>query len=180
MQLESARKLAWGLLEQIDLWVGAGNDASNALVVAALLNPFVLDAVIAPGSRPGDANAIILELGQPLIDQLHVPRRDAERARQILLFQRRVVPARRRRGRPEAVAGRDFFDDAVLLYELSERAAGRDAPDLDELRAQSTHGDAEGHPAAHPGDDGDEPRKRRRRRRGGRRRRPDQDGAAVG
>ena len=76
------------------------------------------------GSRPGDANAIILEIGQPLINQLHVPRRDAERARQILLFQRRVVPARRRRGRPEAVAGRDFFDDAVLLFELTERAAG--------------------------------------------------------
>jgi poly(A) polymerase len=188
-QLEDARRVAWGLLSQVDAWVAAGNDASNALVVAALLHPFVLDAVIAPGSRPGDANAVILELGQPLIDQLHVPRRDAERARQILLFQRRVVPARRRRGRPEAVAGRDFFDDAVLLFELSERAAGRAAPDLDELRAQSTHGEAEGHGTAPPagnggGPEGDEPRKRRRRRRGGRRHRrgdeTDQDGAATG
>jgi poly(A) polymerase len=190
-QLEESRRVAWGLLSQIDAWVAAGNDASNALVVGALLHPFVLDRVIAPGSRPGDANAVILELGQPLIDQLHVPRRDAERARQILLFQRRVVPARRRRGRPEAVAGRDFFDDAVLLFELSERAAGRPAPELEELRAQSTHGDAEGHgaagaPAAGNGVsvEGDEPRKRRRRRRGGRRHRrgdeTDQDGAATG
>jgi poly(A) polymerase len=194
--LEESRALAWNLLAQIDAWVAAGHDASNALVVAGLLNPFVLDAVIAPGSRPGDANAVILEAGQPLIDQLHVPRRDAERARQILLFQRRVVPARRRRGRPEAVAGRDFFDDAVLLFELTERAAGRIAPDLEALRQVANAA------AANPGanaelagadeditDDGTEvgedgePRKRRRRRRGGRRRRRDElatDGAATG
>ncbi|HTJ42741.1 MAG TPA: polynucleotide adenylyltransferase PcnB [Kofleriaceae bacterium] len=181
-QLAESRRLCWSLLGQIDAWVGAGHEASNALVVAALLNPFVIESVIAPGSRPGDANSVILELGQPLIDQLHVPRRDAERARQILLFQRRVVPARRRRGRPEAVAGRDFFDDAVLLFELTERAAGRTPPDLDELKATSTHGDAEGggeHAAAGASNDDDEPRKRRRRRRGGRRRRTEND-AAVG
>ncbi len=192
--MEEQRRLAWNLLAQVDAWGAAGHDASNALVVAGLLNPFVLDAVIAPGSRPGDANNAILELGQPLIDQLHVPRRDAERARQILLFQRRVVPARRRRGRPEAVAGRDFFDDAVLLYELTERASGRVAPDLESLRASANAAAAAGtmEPAGDSDDpdapaedgDGDDPgRKRRRRRRGGRRRRRDgvgSDGAPVG
>lgn len=134
--LASQRTLAWNLLHEIDVHVAAGHEASNALAIAAVLAPFALEPVTAPGSRPNDANAAILELGQPLIDQLHVPRRDAERARQILLFQRRVVPARRRRGRPEAVAGRDFFDDAIVLFELTERAAGRAAP-RDRVAAQA-------------------------------------------
>ncbi|MCE9576834.1 MAG: polynucleotide adenylyltransferase PcnB [Deltaproteobacteria bacterium] len=176
--LASQRTLAWDLLREIDVHVAAGHEASNALAIAAVLAPFALEPVTAPGSRPNDANAAILELGQPLIDQLHVPRRDAERARQILLFQRRVVPARRRRGRPEAVAGRDFFDDAIVLFELTERAAGRAASETESLRkieALVPVTPVEGAAAAAapaPGDD-DEPRKRRRRRRGGRRHRED-------
>ena len=46
---------------------------------------------MAANTRPGEANAAILEIGQPLIDELHVPRRDAERARQSLLAQRRQL-----------------------------------------------------------------------------------------
>jgi poly(A) polymerase len=176
-EFAAQRTLAWNLLREIDTYVAAGNDASNALAIAALLGPFALEPITAPGSRPNDANAAILELGQPLIDQLHVPRRDAERARQILLFQRRVVPARRRRGRPEAVAGRDFFDDAVVLFELTERAAGRAVPETESLRQADAA--AQPAPVLGPAPDDDEPRKRRRRRRGGRRSREDGSDVAA-
>jgi len=174
-ELKRRRQLAWDVLTQVDALVAGDRDPSNALVLSALLNPFVVDEVVAPGSRPGDANAAILEIGQPLIDQLRVPRRDAERTRQALLAQRRIVPARRRRGRPESVAGRDFFDDALLLFEVTERAAGREVGDLEPLR-RPTDGGAE-RPADDNGADvaadDDQPHKRRRRRRGGRRRRRD-------
>jgi len=71
----------------------------------------------------------------------------------------------------------------VLLFELTERAAGRIAPDLESLRQVATAAAAAGPgPIGGPDAeddvtaegaidvDGDEPRKRRRRRRGGRRR----------
>jgi poly(A) polymerase len=184
-ELERRRRLAWGSLSQIDALLAAGRDPSNALALAALLNPFVVDQVIAPGSRPGDANTAIIEIGQPLVDQLRVPRRDAERMRQSLLAQRRIVPARRRRGRIEAVAGRDFFDDAILLFEVTERAAGREVADLEPLRKGGSEPDDgetdDGDLEIDLQSDDDQPKKRRRRRRGGKRRRGEtQEEAAVG
>jgi poly(A) polymerase len=184
-ELERRRRLAWGALSQIDALLAAGRDPSNALALAALLNPFVVDQVIAPGSRPGDANTAIIEIGQPLVDQLRVPRRDAERMRQSLLAQRRIVPARRRRGRIEAVAGRDFFDDAILLFEVTERAAGREVADLEPLRKGGSEPDDgetdDGDLEIDLQSDDDQPKKRRRRRRGGKRRRGEtQEEAAVG
>jgi poly(A) polymerase len=191
VELERRRRLAWNVLAQIDGLLAAGRDPSNALALAALLNPFVVDQVVAPGSRPGDANAAIIEIGQTLVDQLRVPRRDAERMRQALLAQRRIVPARRRRGRLEVVAGRDFFDDAVLLFEVTERAAGRDVADLEPLRKGGNGtggGEGDGEDEELDDDeldvdlasDDDQPKKRRRRRRGGKRRRGETQEAAVG
>ena len=172
--LERRRKHAWASLVEVDRMIAAGRDPSNALVLAALVAPFVLDAIVAPGSRPGDANGAILEIGQPLVDQLRVARRDAERVRQILLALRRIVPARRRRGNLEGFGGRDVVEDGVALYELLERAAGAQPALL--AAADPAEGtepaavDAEGE--GEDGDvDDDQPRKRRRRRRGGRRRR---------
>jgi hypothetical protein len=147
--------------------------------------PFVVDIVVAPGSRPNDANAAILEVGQPLVDQLHVARRDAERIRQVLLAMRRIVPARRRKMHVEAMGGREVIEDGVMLYELMERAAGRDASDA-QAALPPASGDDAGEPneadeleaiaEGEAGVDG-EGRKRRRRRRGGRRRR--RDGGTV-
>ncbi|MEM9489824.1 MAG: poly(A) polymerase, partial [Myxococcota bacterium] len=100
-------------------------------------------------------------------------RRDAERMRQILLAQRRLAPARRRRGRPMALVRRDYFDEALLTYELTAHAVGRDASDVDEWLQLRRNGDD---------DDGgpDGGRRRRRRRRGGRRRRPSLHGEGGG
>jgi poly(A) polymerase len=183
--LERRRREAWALLTQLDRMIARGRDPSNSLMLCIPMAPFVVDIVTAPGSRPNDANAAILEVGQPLVDQLRVARRDAERIRQVLLAMRRIVPARRRRLHIEAMGGREVIEDGVMLYELMERAAGRDttaeAPALtagvDDAAGAESEGDdlADGAEGAEGDDelvDG-EPRKRRRRRRGGRRRRRD-------
>jgi len=182
--LERRRRHAWSVLAQIDAQITGGRDLSNAVVTSAIVAPFVVDAIVAPGSRPGDANAAILEIGQPVVDQLRVARRDAERMRQILLALRRIVPARRRRGNLEGFGGRDVVEDGVMLYELLERAgAGEPIAALPEPSGDEGDGELE------VGDDGGEldengqPRKRRRRRRGGRRRRREDEvdaGASAG
>jgi len=192
-EIEKRRKHTWATVAQVDAYIGAGREPTNALVLCCLVAPFLLDTIIAPGSRPGDANNAILEIGQPLVDQLRVARRDAERLRQILLALRRIVPARRRRGNLDGLAGRDVIEDGVMLHELLERAAGHFESDPTALLGDGTapadvptHAadpDAEGEPEDGDADadgkpeDGDAsgeangedgPRKRRRRRRGGR------------
>jgi poly(A) polymerase len=172
VQLAERRELAWKMLDQIDRRVADGEQLSNALLLAAVTQPYFGDDLLESGVRASDANAIILELLEPLVSQLRVARRDAERARQILLAQRRLAPSRRRRGRPATLAHRDYFDDALAVYEMAGRICGRDVSDADQWRQLER-----------PGGDGDDDpqRKRRRRRRGGRRRRrTPADGNAVG
>ena len=143
------------------------------MVLAAQLYPFVAEELLS--ARPADANTLVLQVGQPVIDQIRVPRRDSERLRQILLAQRRIASAHSRGARLELLGGRDFYEDAVLLYELCELAAGRTVMPLPDGPPPSSSDSGP--------DDGGGPRKRRRRRRGGRRRRRDEqdvrDGAAA-
>src|SRR5262249_54936688 len=141
--------------------VADGRDPSNAVAFGALLAPFLSDDI-----RGGELNAAVHELAHPMIVQLHVTPRDSERLRYILLAPRKLSAARRKGGQAELAGGRDLIDDAVLLFELLERAAGNE-PGAAPAIATGEGRDDE----AAAGEDG--PRKRRRRRRGGRRRRFD-------
>jgi poly(A) polymerase len=161
--LGQRRDHAWRVLDILDELVAHGREMSNPLLIAALLSPFVIDEMTEPGVSPGDAHAALIELARPLIEELQVARRDAEQIRQILQTQRRLVPSRRRRGRAGSLSRRDFFDDAIAVYEITARAQGREPGDSsfwDELRSG---GEGEG--------EGEDNEHRRRRRRGGRRRR---------
>jgi poly(A) polymerase len=153
------RQLAWGVQPWIDRAVADGRDPSNAATLAALLAPFLPDDL-----RPGDAHAAIHELAHPVIAQLHVTRRDSERLRYLLLAHRKLIAAQRRGSQAELAGGRELIEDALLLFELLERAAGRDPGAVPTVSPQEGREDDE--------DEG-EPRTRRRRRRGGRRRRRD-------
>jgi tRNA nucleotidyltransferase/poly(A) polymerase len=172
--LVTRRKRAWTLLALLDNEIAAGREPSNAMVVGALLYPFILEDLTT--ARPADANTLVVRVGQPVIDQLRVPRRDSERLRQILLAQRRIAVARAKGGRPELLGGREFFEDATLLWELGERADGRS---VEPIVAAPGAPDEGGNGGGDTDDTG--PRKRRRRRRGGRRRRHEdqRDGAAA-
>lgn len=171
-ELERRRALVWNVLAELDKrsdGSGPRRELSNALVLASLVGPFVLDNILAPGIRPLEASAVIQDVLEPLTRELRVARRDGERARQILLAQRRLAPSRRRRGRPMALVRRDYFDESLVLYEILAAAAGRKADDLEhwhKLRSEDNRDRQQ-----QEQDDGDGARKRRRRRRGGRRRR---------
>ena len=164
-ELGRRRELAWATLDQVDAAVKAGHELSNALVLGALLAPFAADTIVAAATRPGEANQVILDLGQPVVDQLRVARRDAERTRYALFGLRRVAAARAR-NLPIDAGGRDSLEDAVELADLLAAAQGGASP----VEAADDADDADGD---------DEPKKKRRRRRGGRRRNGDAVVAAA-
>ena len=163
--VEERRRLAWSMLSEIDQRLRDGTELSNSLLLAAVCLPFMFDDLLENGVRPIEANDVVLEVLHPLVQQLQIARRDAERCRQILLAQRRLAPARRRRAKPMALVRRDFFGDALLAYEMMARVGGHDTSDLaywSKLHAQDVSGEKSGDFRTG---------KRRRRRRGGRRRR---------
>jgi tRNA nucleotidyltransferase/poly(A) polymerase len=162
--LVQRRQLAWASLPWIDDAVQAGRDPSNAVAFGALLAPFLPDDL-----RGGELHGAIQELAHPMIVQLHITRRDSERLRYLLLAQRKLHAARKRGSAAELAGGQELVDDAVLLFGLLERGAGKDATAAPAVAMQEGRDD-EGE------DDDGGPRKRRRRRRGGRRRRRDQAG----
>jgi poly(A) polymerase len=171
-------------LDGIDALVRGGYTPSNALLVCALIAPFVFDELFdsdGDAQQSRDAIAVIEELATPIVMSMRVSRRDAERARQILVAERRLGPSKRRRGRPMALVRRDWFGDALTLFELMHpNAEGEVADEIARwhrlMREGSDHpphgrgphaAGEEGAGALPAGGD----RKRRRRRRGGRRRR---------
>ncbi|HEX4423550.1 MAG TPA: polynucleotide adenylyltransferase PcnB [Kofleriaceae bacterium] len=159
-ELVRRRTLAWATLPGIDRAVAEGRDPSNAVAFCALLAPFLPEEL-----KGGELNGAVQELAHPLIVQLHVTRRDSERLRYLLIAQRKLLAANKRGVQAELPGGREMIEDAVLLFELLERAAGR------EPGAAPAIAPSEGRDDDEEDDDPDQPRKRRRRRRGGRRRR---------
>lgn len=114
---------------------------TNALLLAALVLPFLPEPPPAtPDGRrgpdsPREQTREIEELLGPLAQRLRVSRRDGERARQILLAQRRLSPVRRRRSRPLALAQRDYFGEALLLYEILGAIRQNPSDDVGRWRA---------------------------------------------
>ncbi len=173
-ELNRRRALAWATLDQVDHRVQAGDELSNALVLSALLAPFAAETIVAPATRPGEANQVILDLGQPVVDQLRVARRDAERTRYALFGLRRVAAARARNLPVDGNGGRESLEDAVQLAELLAAAQGGASA------TAAGGGGGGGDPDdTDDTDENGEPRKRRRRRRGGRRRQGEPIAAAA-
>jgi tRNA nucleotidyltransferase/poly(A) polymerase len=164
-ELVQRRQLVWAGLPGIDAAVKEGRDPSNAVAFGALLASFLPDDL-----RGSELNAAVQELAHPMIVQLHITRRDSERLRYLLLAQRKLQAARKRGGSAELAGGQELVDDALLLYGLLERAAGKDPTAPPAVAMQEGRDDE-------ADDEAGGPRKRRRRRRGGRRRRRDLGGA---
>src|SRR5262249_50756989 len=102
--------------------------------------------------------------------------REAERARQLILGQRRVAQLLRSRGRAAALLRTDWFQEALLLHALGRVAAGAGAAevlaDIAALRRTAGTGSGAEGPTQSPVptvegalDDGSGRRRRRRRRR---------------
>ena len=147
-------RAAWKGLQAADAMQRSGRPLSDAVLFATLLRA-PLEEAAAEAEDPGEAIDALLA---PISERLVLPRRLRDRVRQALLVQRRLhTPPR---GRVASLATRDFFADALDLYELSVRASGR-TEDV-ALEAWRAAQDVSAVPdAARP----------RTRRRGGRRRR---------
>jgi poly(A) polymerase len=163
-ELEARRNVAWRMLDELDTLCKNNEEVTNALVLSTLLSPFVMPTILAAEVSPLAANEAVEEILVPLCMELQIARRDAERTRQILLAQRRLLPSRRRRDKPMSLVRRDYFEETLRIYELLGRASGReDAEDVEYWRHLQAQGAiADSHKRSG---------KRRRRRRGGRRRR---------
>jgi poly(A) polymerase len=169
-------------LDAIDALVRGGYNPSNALLVCALIAPFIFDQLFdadGDAQQNRDAIAIIEQLAEPIVLSMRVSRRDAERARQILVAERRLGPSKKRRGRPMALVRRDWFADALQLFELMHpNADGEIADEIARWHRLMREGGGDhppptgtsGAPPSPAAEAGEGP-KRRRRRRGGRRRR---------
>ncbi len=157
----SRMELAWNLLGQIDRLVAEGRPTSNALVLAVAVAAFVVPDLLDESIRPSEAGEMVDEVLQPLNKEISIARRDAERASQILLAQRRLLPSKKRRSKPMAFVKRDYFDEALTLYELMAAAKDEEATELSFWRKLQVEGGGE--PNAQT---------QRKRRRGGRRRKP--------
>lgn len=120
-ELVAARAVAWRMLDQLDAVSRLGHECTNAFLLAALINPFLVDHINRPGTRVPELTTMIDELAEPLFEPLRVPRRELERMRNMLLMQRRLDSGRRRRAR-SPVARRESLADTQLLAEMTRRA----------------------------------------------------------
>jgi poly(A) polymerase len=157
-------------LDLIDAWVRENptTPPSNAVILGAVLWPF-LDDVLAPDLlKVPDAAARLDDVIGPVVTRIRASRRDCEQVRQLLLAQRRFLQAPRRRHRPAALARRDHFLDALLLFQMVAQVRGLPGEDVERWRRLLGQGPPE---QAEAGPAPQEPGRRRRRRRGGRRRR---------
>ncbi|MBI2897192.1 MAG: polynucleotide adenylyltransferase PcnB [Deltaproteobacteria bacterium] len=147
-------RAVWQGLQAADEIQRSGRVLSDAVLFAVLLGE-PLREVAQDADDPG---AAIDGLLQPLVERLVLPRKVRDRVRQAMLVQRKLQTPPR--GRATSLASRDFFADALDLYEVGVRAAGVAADSALEAwrAAQQLTGTA------------DSPRPRARRR-GGRRRR---------
>ncbi len=167
----------WQAVERLDAQVRERRVPSNAVVLCALVGPFV-GGELFDDAGVRDIGQLIDERTRSILERMRVSRRDAERARQILLALRRLAPSRRRRGRPTALVRRDYFDEALQVYGLLSSVmrplagADEELAKWQKLAHDAAH-DATGFfdEAGAPPTGEEEPRRRRRRRRGGRGRR---------
>lgn len=179
----AVRQHAWRVLEELDQLSVSGTP-TNAVLIAALACPFLPDEAQNADGRTRELLLQIDDALKPVASHLKVSRRDAERARQILLSQRRLAPSKRRKPRPMSLVRRDYFGEALAIYTLAARAKGDVGEEIAHWHKlwRSTqafgrpddNGEAEDATLAHDvpaTDEGTSVTPRRRRRRGGRRRR---------
>jgi hypothetical protein len=140
-------------LDGLDALVKVEEIPTNAMLLCAMLAPFLLDVIYDVEGRI-DPFAVLDERARPILESMRASRRDTERARQILLAQRRLLPSKRRRSRPMTLVRRDWFDEALALFELLHpQAEGELADEI--ARWHRLRRDGHANAAAAPAADGD-------------------------
>jgi poly(A) polymerase len=109
----------WPRLGVVDSLHASGRLPSDTVLVAALLYGPLQEAV--HGVR--DPASAFEDFFGDMVRRLSLPRRMRDRMRLIFAAQRRLE-----RGQVMPLRRRDFFEDAVALFELRVRAEGRELP----------------------------------------------------
>ncbi|MEW6281163.1 MAG: polynucleotide adenylyltransferase PcnB, partial [Candidatus Eremiobacterota bacterium] len=114
--------MVFRMLDEIDNRVTNGWEIERAVLFAVWACPLVLDRGLATAEDPTDLVGSTLD---ELSERLGLSRRDNERAQQLLMAQRKLLPTRRRRGGlPRGFFQKSYFADSFLLFELWALAAG--------------------------------------------------------
>jgi hypothetical protein len=105
-------------LEAVDGLTKPKADPSPALLAAALYFPS-FHAVMSGDNAPTDRLRAAADLLAEDLAKLNFPKMQSERARQILAAQHRIENIGKRKIRPSHLVRKGYFDDALVLFELS-------------------------------------------------------------
>jgi poly(A) polymerase len=125
-QAEDAEQL-WERLAAVDRLHADGRLPGDAVLIAALLLGPLHEAVA--GTR--DPGGAFEEFFEEMVERLALPRRTRDRMRLIFAAQRRLD-----RGKFGPLRRREFFSDALSLFEIRCIAEGRELPDWVEEAAE--------------------------------------------
>jgi poly(A) polymerase len=153
-------------LGALDRKVRAGTE-DDALIAAALLSPLAREAVAGEKAHPQVA---VDGLFDEMVREARLPRRIADRARQLLWAEGVLLGERQRRKSNASFRRHPLFASAMSLLEIEVEASKQDASLLERWRT----GDLSVHPPSAQATG-----KKRRRRRGGRGRRRSGNGTLV-
>jgi poly(A) polymerase len=152
------RMRLWEYLETLDELRQQGRELTNVVLVGCLLIHPIRAAALSRGLDLENPQHVE-ELLQPFAAEMHLPRRDAERLKLILLLLPRLKQSPQARGRIHSILSRSHFGDAMDLWEIDAHSSGEGLDLLAEWRELAAKA-----PLA--------PRAAGRRRRRGRRRSP--------
>ena len=121
--MDGAREWLWAHLTELDKLVAASDlPPSHAVLLGCVLSS-LCGRVFGEDLSAKQAIDQIDTIVDTVTVRLGVSRRDRQYLRQLLLAQRRMI-YRGKRSRPRAMAQRDYFQDALLLMKLHNRATG--------------------------------------------------------
>jgi poly(A) polymerase len=119
----------WRLLEALDNDVHGGFEPSTAVCLALLFLRIVeREAFAETRTRPGPPPDLVRVTGEVLDElalQSRLPRREVNRARRIILQQRRFTQAATKRFRPLLFMRSEEFPEALALFRLRMAARGQ-------------------------------------------------------
>ena len=130
----------WSILRSLDIFVDDGHVVSNVVLLSALFLPLFERALLHNGPPPEgekpsdfDIGALVDRILDPIALRLQVPRRDLFRVKQILAAQRRFLARKqgRRKPSPKQVVRKEYFPDALRLFQIHARALGRFQPEVE-------------------------------------------------
>ncbi|MCZ6833577.1 MAG: polynucleotide adenylyltransferase PcnB [Acidobacteria bacterium] len=169
---ESLVEVYFGVLGELDRRVAAGEELSNAVVLASLLLPLTPWPAGDPQRSFAQVRSAALELLESVFQRLRVSRRDSESARQLLLSIRKMAPGfQARRFSRTALAQRPYFPELLTVFSIHCRALRRWTEVLqawEELLQPAERTPGPPRPGSGPGGVDGGGGRRRRRRRGGR------------